>query len=47
MRTDNAIASERSTIGTQSLQGIALANALSELDRSAAWQDTYSTSRRG
>jgi hypothetical protein len=39
-RTGNAIASERSAIGEQSLQEIAVANALSELDGTGTWQDT-------
>ena len=39
-RTGNAIASERSAIGVQSLQDIGIVNALSELDGGGVWQDT-------
>ena len=39
-QTGNSIASERTAIGTQSLQEIAVANALSELDGTGAGQDT-------
>ncbi|MDA0798904.1 MAG: hypothetical protein O2826_03580 [Chloroflexi bacterium] len=42
IKTGNAIAADRASISEQSLQEIAVVNALSELDGSGIWQDTDS-----